>query len=479
MRILILVSVLVTPIFCYYELLNRPFTQKSFNDFPLEKRIHHQIKSDSSMSFVFPKYCGGNKPKICSNYKINYQQKKKYIGLKLIGAIEYRNFIEDGYNTRSGEGGIIIGAKHNFMDINLDARIFGELSSNKNFPSYDREFVDKQSGEVNDLTSFASFSRYRGNMTFYFDIGIVSIARDVIHWGPGLYNNFIFNQNAIPFNHLSYQTQIGPVKVISLYGSLLIENRATSNLNQKKRDLYAHRYEFNIGKNLLLGVSEQIILYENNHPFFFVPFVPLFIEKSLIDENSNNGNLSFDLSYRMPKLGSVYSELFIDDMESPASLFTKDFIQNKWGVLMGIMAIYDIENFSNGVILEYARLEPYSYSHFVENTAQTAHQNYPLGNQLGPNSQVVNIKIYSRYMAKYYLSGKIDIIWKGSDIGSQINDITPRNSTMEGGKTFLKGVDPYYSLQIFASAKWGMVKTEVSCTFLNDEQLVSRLALMF
>ncbi len=479
MKIFLLVSVSICSLWGYFIPLNRPYTQKDFSTFSYEANHHQQIESNTYLTSINPQACNYHSSKICDTFNISYSDSTKFTGLKFIAGSDYRFHKEYSNTTKSIDGGIIVGAKHSFMDLYLDARLFTELHSNDNAPSYDREFVDKQTEDVNNQASFTSYGRYRGNMNFYFDIGIVSIARDAISWGPGVYNNMVFNQNAIPFNHLTYQTQIGPLKIISLYGSLLIENKATSSLNKNRRDLYAHRYELALLNDLTVGISEQMVLYKNNQPFLFVPFVPLFIEKSLIDEESNNGNLSLDVSYRFKNIALIYSELFIDDMESPGSLFTKDFIQNKWGLLIGSHVIYDINNFSNGFILEYARLEPYSYTHFFENQAQTAHQEHPLGNQLGPNSQNIIAKIYTRYKDTHYFSLKFDATWKGNDYGSNIEDLTPGNHTAEDGKTFLKDVSPEYSLEPYFSTQWKFIKFESSFKFAKNNVFIARLSVYY
>ena len=44
------------------------------------------------------------------------------------------------------------------------------------------------------------------------------------------------------------------------------------------------------------------------------------MEKGNYSEDSNNGSLSFDFNYRLYRSLRVYTEFFLDDMESPVSL---------------------------------------------------------------------------------------------------------------------------------------------------------------
>ncbi len=477
MKSLLLIIIHTSFLYAYFNPLHRPYTQKNNDVYPLELELHKGIYGKSKHTFIFPSNCKLDND--CTISTISYSLSDSYISFSPLLGLEYR--YNENYKDRTKviELGSIITAKKYNLDLYLDVRAFGESNSSNIIPSYDREFVDKQSEEVNNQATFTSYSRYRGNLNIYFKLGTFSAAREAIHWGPGIYNNFVFNQKSIPFNQISYQTTIGPLKVISLYAPLVIDSRAGSPLNKFSRDLYAHRYELSLTPNLLIGISEQIVLYENNQSFMFFPFVPLFIEKSLVDENSNNGNLSLDLSYKQPGLFRIYSEFFIDDMESPGTLLTEDFIQNKWGYLGGAHVIYDYNDFSNGFIFEYARLEPYAYTHFEANTAQIANQGYPLGNQLGPNSQVLNFKIYSRYKMKHYLSLKFDVIWKGIDYGSDINDLTTHFHTEQDGKSFLKGAEPDIYIEPYFSTQWKFFKFETTIRFGKNSTFSSRIYAMY
>ena len=52
-----------------------------------------------------------------------------------------------------------------------------------------------------------------------------------------------------------------------------------------------------------------------------LPVIPLFMIKTTQVERSNNGNLAFDASWRLPGRLRIYSEFLIDDIQSPTALF--------------------------------------------------------------------------------------------------------------------------------------------------------------
>ena len=154
----------------------------------------------------------------------------------------------------------------------LDARIYMENHSADYPKSFDGEFVEFQKEENNSGVEYASYARYRGMFAINMGFGRLMLARDVFHFGPGYFNNLTLNQFALPYNTLSFEFHVGPLSVISLYGDLRIDKNSMSRKNTNDRNLYAHRYELNLG-NLVLGMSETQILYNENKPWLFVPIV--------------------------------------------------------------------------------------------------------------------------------------------------------------------------------------------------------------
>jgi hypothetical protein len=327
--------------------------------------------------------------------------------------------------------------------------MFTELHELSGHPSYDRESIESQDESASGIGGFnyTSYSRYRFNMDYDAGWGRFTAERDAVHWGPGLFSNLSFHQNAVPFNHITFSTVIGPLYIISLYAPLAISTNSKAFItSSESRSLYAHRYEWTIARNLLLGISEQLVMYEDEDPFAFIPVVPLFIAKSTKLESSNNGNIALDVAYRFPGLGRLYSEFLIDDLQSPGSLFD-DFWGNKWAWMAGVHFIKDFESHKTGMILECSRVEPWVYTHYDSNTAQAAHMGFPLGNQLGPNSQSLTAKVYWRKNLRFYLSGMFELIWKGTDLGSQVNDAITAEARNRP-KVFIQGIgspDVYFA----------------------------------
>ena len=166
-------------------------------------------------------------------------------------------------------------------------------------------------------------------------------------------------------------------------------------------------------------------------------------------------------------------------MESPISLIRNDNIEAKWAWLAGFQLGRDFflgrHLLEIGSIAEYARIEPYVYSHFHPNTAQLAHLGYPLGSQSGPNSQTIDWNVYARLDSRWNASLHSRWLWKGIDYGSAVNDTTPKSNHMNLPKKFLDGAKMEYSLSPTLSYDGQFVSFLLQLTLFNEKKIFTRL----
>lgn len=401
------------------------------------------------------------------------------LATSVVGGVDYRGGEALGDTIWPGiDGGIFLRGYADSVDFVLDARIYDESHTAENPRSFDREFVEIQKEENNSGVEYTSYARYRTHFGFNHDWLRVDLGRDVLHWGPGYYNNLTLNQFALPYNMLLLDMRFGPLRVVSFYADLRVYNNSMSMKNKDDtRNLFGHRYELAVG-NATLGISELTVLYDDMKPWLFVPTAPLFMEKGNYSENSNNGALAFDFNYRLFQFARVYTEFFLDDMESPVSLVKNDNIEAKWAWMAGLQAGHDFyfkgHKLEAGTIAEYARIEPYVYGHFEKNTAQMAHLGYPLGNQAGPNSRTVDWSVFARLDNHIFAGIRNTWFWKGTDYGSAVNDTTPLYNHMKIHKKYLDGAEMQYSLTPALSYEGQFVSFLGEVTFFDDRKVYLR-----
>lgn len=398
--------------------------------------------------------------------------------LKILPLLGIEQRFDESRQITALDGGLVIDASKNAMVAHLDARIFSEFYQKGTPYRYDREFVELQSKEDHSNLNYVSYARYRGHFGYSSPIGFLSAGHDVLQWGPGIFHNLTFSQNAVPFHNIQYRDTLGFLEVQSVYGMLDIDGLGGFGTldDDLQRNLYAHRYQFHFA-NTKIGVSEQLILYKKNQPFAFIPIVPLFMEKGLITERMNNGNISFDVSQSLFKKFRLYTEFFIDDLWDPSSLFGSMW-KNKWAWMGGLQYASSHRGLQYGAIFEFARIEPWVYTHYEPQTAQTANAGYPLGSQAGPNSLNFTLKTYARANSKWYLGLRGDLYAKGSTRGSDIADYEPDSSRIS--KVFLSGSDGLHlrtSLEL--SRVWDNVALQLMAEHSVNPMLVLRSMMYF
>jgi hypothetical protein len=463
--------------------LDRSYTQRNLEPRLLEKEANRLADGDAPLSFIFPRPCISSldSSRVCSEtYRTAYRDSvlDQGIGAYALGAMEFRH--TNGLVV-APEAGMLLSGHKGLISFYLDARIFLE-NAERNWESYDGEEVDVQDADVTGSSSYLSYARYRGELSMDFSFGRLTVGRDAAHWGPSLMGGLVFNQDAVPFHQYTFTTHLGPLTVHSLYGDLRASGAAELS---GEKNLYAHRYELRLGRNALLGISEQLLLWEQNKAYLFTPVFPLFMAKSFMHEDSNNGNLAFDLAWRFPGFGLVYGEFLLDDLESPSSLFLKDYSQNKWAALVGIHATRRLAGGWGGAVLEAVRIEPWVYTHFRESPATAANLDRPLGNPLGPNVLDLRCRTYFRggnfttwpesgsgdsnrvtRDIGFYLGFTVAATWKGTGPGSYVGDTTYTADIAQNPKDWLKGADsPSLSFEPQASLAWRWTRIEAAWTF--------------
>ncbi|MDB5047882.1 MAG: hypothetical protein JWO30_953 [Fibrobacteres bacterium] len=459
--------------------LDRNFTQRNPVPDLLEGEYRRQITSGGPLSFVFPRPCISSldSSSVCADaFHLAYRdpQRDQDIGLAFQGAEDWRYV---GDNVTATEAGFQTSGHKGIASFSLDARVFTE-NAGRDWVSYDGENVDVQNEAVTGSSSYLSYSRYRGEMSLDLPFGRLAAGRDGAHWGPALMGSLVFNQDGIPFNQYTFTTHLGPVTVHTLHGDL---RAAGAESQSPEKSMYAHRYELRLGDNVLIGLSEQLIMVGLDKPYLFVPVFPLFIAKGFMHEDSNNGNIAFDVAWRRPGLGLFYGEFLLDDLESPSSLITKDYNQNKWGALAGAHIPFNVGSGQGGVVAEVTRIEPWVYTHFNDFPAQATNLDRPLGNPLGPNVLDLRSRLYYRMDARVltYVGMTVAATWKGTGPGSNAMDTYDPAISLQT-KQFLQGADgPDWLFEPMASVGWKSLTAQAAWGFAQHPRGYARIMIRY
>lgn len=417
---------------------------------PLLFEFHNMTVGDSRQRFAYPQR--------------NYNFRSEFLEAKSPLTLQYADFVgisanlyASAYYTKVNEydDTVLPGLSGSFetsgfvdsVDFDFNGTIFAERHNVDDFAPFDRQ----ETGWIlwdDENTEFNNYGRWQGHLGMNYSFLRLELGRDAMHWGPGFYNNLTLNRNAVPYNYFAIDMTFGPLRVYSFYSKLEIDSAGVNVPDKGVRRLYGHRYEVALS-NLTIGMSETQVIYNENNPWLLAPVVPLFIEKGNYTERSNNGAMAFDVNYRLFKMARIYSEFYLEDLESPISIIENEKLDSQWGLLAGFQVGKNLKlgsyAFEFGTIVEYARVDQRVYTHYEPNEAQVANAGFPLGNQGGPNSQTIDWTVYARFNGSLFVGLQNKWFWKGNVYGSDLNGywIAGTNS---GPKDFLGGAKMRYSL---------------------------------
>lgn len=432
---------------------------------PLLLEYHSLTTGDSRQRFAYPQR---NYEFRSATQKFNASVDRLQMGADIdLNASLFTMFTDGGdaafgsapadYILPGFSAGISAAGYADSLDFDFNAALYVERHDIENPHTLDHQETgwvlwDHDGGDV------INYKRMQGHFGLNYAWLRLEMGRDALHWGPGFYNNLTLNRQAVPYGYFSVDMVFGPLRVISFYGSLEIDSVGSKKHSDNTRNLYGHRYEIALG-NATFGMSEIQVIYNNNNAWLLVPVFPQFIEKGNYTELSNNGAVAFDVNYRILRIARIYSEFYIEDLDSPISLIENKYVNTEWAWLAGAQFSHDFSfkshNIKIGSIFEYARVDQRVYAHFFPNEAQMANAGFPLGYQLGPNSQSIDWTLYSMLTESFFIGLRNLWFWKGNVYGSDLNGYwEPGEKKL---KEFLRGGKMYYTLTpmlVYGTERW-------------------------
>ncbi len=434
---------------------------------PLLFEYHSLTTGDSRQRFAYPQR---NYEFRSATQKFNASVDRLQMGADIdLNASLFTTFTDGGdaafgsapddYTLPGFSAGISAAGYIDSLDFDLNAALYVERHDLKNPPTADRQETDWVLWDHEDR-NVINYKRMQGHFGLNYAWLRLEMGRDALHWGPGFYNNLTLNRQAVPYGYFSVDLTFGPLRVISFYSKLEIDSVGTKIHSDGRRHLYGHRYELALG-NATFGMSEIQVLYNNNNPWLLVPIFPQFMEKGNYTERSNNGALAFDANYRLFRFARVYGEFYLEDLDSPIAVIENEYLNSQWALMLGTQISRDFtigqQKIELGTVFEYARVDQRVYTHYEPNQGQIANAGYPLGNQLGPNSQSIDWMVYSQLNKAFFVGLRNNWSWKGNVYGSGLNTRWEPGSNQDH-KQFLGGAKMEYSMTpmvAYNSTYWG------------------------
>lgn len=278
------------------------------------------------------------------------------------------------------------------------------------------------------------FSDVRGNMSYDFDWGSVSIIKDYANWGHSRFGSVILSDKAPSFPQLRLQFNPVPWMKFSYIHGWLNSNVLDSTefyYNQFEsrepflRRTYVDKY---FAGNILtvspvswldVSLGNTFVYSGSLRPEMFIPFMyykAMDHNTGRGDVDDGNGQIFFDVAVKHPKFYQFYSSLLIDVLE------TREILDGNWytswfGYSAGMRRTdLFIDNLS--VALEYSKTNPWVYENKDESVTYK-HLDYPLGHWIGQNADHLRIQVdyifirglkFSAYADRFRKGGMNDIV---------------------------------------------------------------------
>ena len=283
-------------------------------------------------------------------------------------------------------------------------------------------------------SSIRSSDLFRGGI--YYDGNKVDLetAVDYLRQGSARFYPLTLSGVGSPVTYFRARMDLAAFEYVHTFGLLKTQK-------DKPKYLYTHRLDFPLFKDkVMVGINEVIIngstaekaqadslkeeYYDEDRGWewvYMIPFVPyVFAEHYLGDRD--NAVLSFDLSVLFPQNFFWYIEFFLDDIDTPLSIFGDDY-GNKWALTAGTQFYGTVLERDITVSFEYSRIEPWVYTHFYGGSHRYTHYGQSLGSSIGPNSDALVLMGEYAIGPRNTLGMFLGNTRKGTDRGSSEKDV--------------------------------------------------------
>lgn len=354
----------------------------------------------------------------------------------------------DPHFASLGEIGVRLrGTLFNRLGYYIQASNGVQFSGSKEFALLDpRLQANAQFGRAENFFDFTN-----GYLRYDADWLSLTVGREQLLWGMGYQDRAVLSNNTAPLDFAKIDLRSNSVHYSFLHGSLV---GADSNGKQlASKYIAAHRFEFNAGRRVRIGLNEAI-LYSNQpinftmlNPLIFLTSAELSTEMPGSGEDAHNSLIWVDLEVTPAQNLRLFGSFLIDDLKF-GTINAKDVSRNtnKFGWQLG--ALWNDALALPGLLVsaEYSRINPFVGSHWANQNSYT-NWNLPLGEALSPNSDEWRFRADYAVASRLLFSGQLHFQRTGESI---VDPVTGR-IVFDSGSNILHGENhlthPNYFLQ--------------------------------
>lgn len=275
------------------------------------------------------------------------------------------------------------------------------------------------------------FDRYVGYVQYQHPNFRLRFGREPLQVGFSPIDNFMHSINAPMMDGLLIDVPYGPVRFTSTHS--LAEGTDTSGQAVPSKYIATHRVAVDPTSWLSLAVSDMIVYYGRGLDFSYLNPLAFFVSAGLgTEERSNfdNSMLGVDIAIRPIKNTMLYGSLIIDDL-SYSTLTDTSVLgnNNKFAYQLGASGVFDLADKPTMVTLEFARINPFTFSHRRMYASYTS-LGAPVGYDMQPNSDRLALQLRHWFAPRTFIRVDFDYTRHGENLldasGQIVLGVDPR-----------------------------------------------------
>lgn len=270
------------------------------------------------------------------------------------------------------------------------------LENQTRFPNYIRDKHD-QSQVINGATLHKPFGveaedyfNVAGHITFSpLEEITVQFGNDKNFIGNG-YRSLIMSDITAPYPFLKLNTKVWKINYMNLFSQHIDFIKQGESVNNGRKFSAFHHLSMNLGKNLTLGVFENIIFDRadsNESNQYEVSYLNPVIFYRAVEHglnSSDNASLGLDIKWNFLNHFSLYGQYLLDEFVKDEMFGRTESWVNKWAYQAGVKYI-NVANVNNlDLQLEINQVRPYFNQHRTR-SQNWIHYNQSLAHPLGSN----------------------------------------------------------------------------------------------
>ena len=333
-----------------------------------------------------------------------------------------RGYHTDQLEVSGSKGPIAFSTQYTFFRITRDDQ-FSEL------PDTYKEgyFLDR------DYMKWINWGYPTSSLTYTHPDFTLGIHRQPVYWGYSENNSPILSNNINPLPYIEWTTHMPHLRFKFMHARLSPNTEVRDDTTNVRRNLSAHRIEFDITPNFEFSFNEFVVYANRDFELGYLNPVNFLFAEEQVQGDLDNKLMAIDFKWRVfPGLTS-HGTWFFDELD-----FWKLFSGwwgNKFVFQLGA-TYYPIANLPS-LSIEYTAARPWTYSHKDKVNAYSS-AGRGLGLTSGPNSENLRLSSFWQLNSTLNIHGQIKFIRQGDGLGTSILDSHSGPQEEETG--FLSGM---------------------------------------